>query len=285
MVKKITYCLIALVLTACDMDFIGFIAPTSDTTEQRFEQSLTWNAEHGYTSLNVPIDNYKFYVGTDIHTAISVKNITTLVTALRNDSNAYFGILTGDLVNQKGGFHNLMPALTFNPLTQERNDTLFATLGNHDLYFNQWEDYKSYWGTASYWFEVKTPNYQDLFISLDTGNGTLGGKQLKWLRTILESKRTNYRHCIVYTHTNLFKEEESHFPTSNMTLEETFEITELMSTHHVNLFLQGHDHNREVLRYKDVLYIIVDAMLDDSKAPFYMIATCGETIDYKFIAL
>ena len=59
MVKKITYCLIALVLTACDMDFIGFIAPTSDTTEQRFKQSLTWNAEHGYTSLNVPIDNYK----------------------------------------------------------------------------------------------------------------------------------------------------------------------------------------------------------------------------------
>ena len=178
-----------------------------------------------------------------------------------------------------------MPALTFNPLTQERNDTLFATLGNHDLYFNQWEDYKSYWGTASYWFEVKTPKYQDLFISLDTGNGTLGGKQLKWLRTILESKRTNYRHCIVYTHTNLFKEEESQFPTSNMTLEETFEITELMSKHHVNLFLQGHDHNREVLRYKDVLYVIVDAMLDDSKAPFYMIATCGETIDYKFIAL
>ena len=120
---------------------------------------------------------------------------------------------------------------------------------------------------------------------MDTGNGTLGGKQLKWLRTILESKRTNYRHCIVYTHTNLFKEEESQFPTSNMTLEETFEITELMSKHHVNLFLQGHDHNREVLRYKDVLYIIVDAMLDDSKAPFYMIATCGETIDYKFIAL
>ena len=152
-------------------------------------------------------------------------------------------------------------------------------------YFNQWEDYKSYWGTSSYWFEVKTPKYQDLFISLDTGNGTLGGKQLKWLRTILESKRTNYRHCIVYTHTNLFKEEESQFPTSNMTLEETFEITELMSKHHVNLFLQGHDHNREVLRYKDVLYVIVDAMLDDSKAPFYMIATCGETIDYKFIAL
>ena len=56
MVKKITYSLIALVLTACDMDFIGFVAPTSDTTEQRFEQSLAWNAQHGYTSLNVPID-------------------------------------------------------------------------------------------------------------------------------------------------------------------------------------------------------------------------------------
>lgn len=285
MVKKITYGLILFVFTACDMDLIGFVAPTSDTTEQRFEQSLAWNTEHGYASLNVPIDNYKFYVGTDIHTETTVRNITSMVTTLRNDSNAYFGILTGDLVNQKDAFQNLMPALTFNPITQARNDTIFATLGNHDLYFNQWVDYKHYWGTSSYWFEVETPHYQDLFISLDTGNGTLGIKQLKWLRNILESKRTNYRHCIVYTHTNLFKEEESQFPTSNMALEETFELTDLMSKHQVSLFLQGHDHNREVLLYKNVLYIIVDAMLDSSTKPFYMIATCSETIDYKFIAL
>jgi len=285
MVKKITYSLIALVLTACDIDWIGFVAPTSDTTEQRFEQSLAWNEEHGYVSLSVPLDNYSFYVGTDIHTETTVRNITSLITTLRNDSNAYFGLLTGDLVNQPNAFHNLMPAFTFNPITQARNDTLFACVGNHDLYFNQWEDYKYYWGTSSYWFDVKTPHYQDLFISLDTGNGTLGSTQLKWLRNILASKRTNYRHCIVYTHTNLFKEEESQFPTSNMTLEETFELTDLMSKNNVTLFLQGHDHNREVLLYKNVLYIIVDAMKDDAKNPFYMIATCNETIDYKFIAL
>lgn len=285
MVKKITYSLFALVLTACDMDLVGFIAPTSTITEQRFEQSMAWNMEHGYKSLNVPIDNYKFYVGTDIHTATTVNNITTFVTALRNDSNAYFGILTGDLVHQKGGFHVLMPTLNFNPATQARNDTIFATVGNHDLYFNQWEDYRTYWGTATYWFEVKTPNYQDLFISLDTGNGTLGSKQFKWLRSILETKRANYRHCIVYTHTHLFKEDDSQFPTSNMPLEETFELTELMRKHNVNLFLQGHDHTREVVRYKDVLYIVVGPMLDGAKEPYYMIATCDETINYKFIAL
>lgn len=285
MVKKLTYCLITLVLTACTIDWIGLVSPPSDTVEKRFDQSMGWNEAHGFISLDVPVDNYSFYVGTDIHVDTTVRNLTRMVTNLRNDSNAYFGILTGDLVNQPQSFHNFMPALVFNPLTQSRNDTLFATVGNHDLYFNQWVDYKFYWGTSIYWFEVKTPNYQDLYISLDTGSGTLGSKQLKWLRNILSSKRTNYRHCIVYSHTNLFKQNKGLLPPSSMTLEETFEITELMSKHHVNLFLQGHDHNREVLRYKDVLYVIVDAMLDDSKAPFYMIATCGETIDYKFIAL
>ena len=277
--------MMGLLLTACNLDWSGLIAPTSDIVEKRFVQSLEWNETHGYKSLNVPLDNYSFYVGTDLHIDTTVRNITKMVTALRNDSNAYFGLLTGDLVHQPKAFHTLMPALAYNPLTQARNDTLFATAGNHDLYFNQWVDYKFYWGTSTYWFEVKTPNYQDLFISLDTGNGTLGSKQLKWLRTILSTKRTNYRHCIVYTHTHLFKPEETQFPTGSMNLEETFEITHLMNQHNVNLYLQGHDHDREILLYKNVLYIIVDAMRDKDKSPFYMIVTCNETIDYKFVAL
>jgi hypothetical protein len=70
-----------------------------------------------------------------------------------------------------------------------------------------------------------------------------------------------------------------------MTLEETFEITQLMSENKVDIFLQGHNHFREILLFKNVLYITVDAMRDSSKEPYYMVATCNEGIDYKFVAL
>ena len=40
MVKKITYCLITLVLTACTIDWFGLVSPPSDTVEKRFDQSI-----------------------------------------------------------------------------------------------------------------------------------------------------------------------------------------------------------------------------------------------------
>lgn len=285
MVKKLFYFILLIASTSCNIDWLGFVSPTSDTVEQRFSQSIAWNNTHPLPQILTPTDNYSFYVGTDIHTEKTVTNLTRFITDMRNDSAAYFGFLIGDLVNEPDAFHTFARALEFDTLTQLKNDTIFTTVGNHDLYFEQWNDYKTYFGTATYWFEVKTPNFQDLFISLDTGNGTLGISQLKWLREILASKRSNYRHCIVFSHTNLFKQDNSQFPTSNMPIEETLEITDLMQKNKVNLFLQGHDHNREITHYKGVLYIIVDALRDDSDNAFYMIATCSDNVDYKFIAI
>lgn len=104
MVKKITYCLIALVLTACDMDFISLLLQQVIPPNSALN-----NHSHGTPNTATRLLMFQLiitiaYVETDNFTFISVKNITTLVTALRNDSNAYFGILTGDLVNQKEVF-------------------------------------------------------------------------------------------------------------------------------------------------------------------------------------
>lgn len=280
--KILTIILISTLLASCNVDWLGFVSPTSDTTNQRVAQSLAWNDQHDSTVIRVPADSYRFYVGSDVHTEKTTQNLTQWICALRNDSAAYFGIIDGDCVNEKDAFHVFAPALRFDSLTQQRNDTIFTTVGNHDLYFEQWNDYRDYFHTATYWFAVRTPSQQDLFIILDTGNGTLGTKQYDWLAALLAAKRNQYRHCIVATHTNLFKNDNSTFPTSEMSLEETYKITDLMQQYRVDLYLQGHDHNQEVLHYRDVTYIIVPTMRDDSDNPRYFVGTCSDEVSYEF---
>ncbi len=285
MVKRLTYAALALALTACNVDWVGFVSPTSDTTNKRVAQSLAWNEQNGYKTVFVPTDNYRFYVGSDVHVEKTTNNLDKWVCALRNDSTAYFGIIDGDCVNEPKAFHTFAPALKFDAAKHARNDTIFTTLGNHDLYFDQWDDYKTYFHTATYWFEVKTPTQRDLFISLDTGNGTLGTTQFDWLRDLLAARRNDYRHCIVFTHTNLFKNDNSTFPTSEMALEETFKITDLMQKYRVSLYLQGHDHNQETVVYRDVKYVIVPTMRDDQSNPRYVVGTCSDKVAYEFLKL
>ena len=88
MKQKIVYIIALTICCSCDLDLSGFIAPPSDTVRQRFEQSQAWNDAHDAIRLSVPIDNYTFYVGTDIHTQTTTDNLTAMLTAMRNDNNA-----------------------------------------------------------------------------------------------------------------------------------------------------------------------------------------------------
>ncbi|MGN0186222.1 MAG: metallophosphoesterase family protein [Paludibacteraceae bacterium] len=286
MKQKIVYIIALTVCCSCDIDWSGLVAPPSDTVNQRFEQSQTWNDTHAAVRLSVPIDNYTFYVGTDIHTETTTDNLTNMITAMRNDENAYFALLLGDLVHGQGHFATMANALPYNADTQARNDTVFTTVGNHDLYFDQWNDYRNYFGTATYAFEVQTPNYTDLFVSIDTGSGTLGNKQTAWFEQLLAAHDGHHRHTIVFTHTNIFKDDNTGFPTSNMALEETFALTALLQQYHVTLYLQGHNHYRHDFLYRDVRYITVETMQDKADAPYYLTATMGDKqIDYQFVSL
>ena len=130
---------------------------------------------------------------------------------------------------------------------------------------------------------VTTPSARDLYICLDSSDGTLGVKQLAWLRALLAQKqKEGFRHTIVFTHTHMFKRDGSQGHTSNYVLEETYEITSLLSRYGVDWYVSGHDHSREVTEYNGVKYIIVDANNDAEPQPGYMIAVVGRTLAYRF---
>lgn len=259
---------VAILLLGCDrVDFKGFVVPTGDVVDRRFEQSFELHKELPVACIDSP-EEYLIYVGTDPHIGDTTRNLDTFVADLRGDTSASFGILLGDCIDKIGSMALYSKAIEQkNP---EQDLPIFSVLGNHDTYFSQWEEYRKYLGPSVYWFEVAHPAGKDLFISLDTANGTLGSLQMEWLRSFLTQHRGSYRHCIIITHSNIFYTDNSQQTSGNLPLEETMALLDLFTKNNILLCLQGHDHHREDLTFGGVRYTIVGTLRDEAEEPEYL---------------
>ena len=276
--------MILLLLSSCNsLDFKGFFMPPSADVNKRFEESIAWNDVHDKVILKLDTTSYSIMVCADVHVSTTTSNWDKFILDLRNDDAMQFGIVVGDLSDGRGTLTRFAESLPYNPLTQKNSDTIFVTTGNHDLYFDDWELYKSYFGTSVYSFQVETPNGTDLFISLDSSSGTLGSKQKNWFKAILEKERSKHRHCVVYAHTNLFNTEGSQVSSGNMPIEEVAWITNQLSKHKVSMFINGHDHYKEAFDFGGVTYIVLDALKDGFAHPGYLTITFNEEVDYQFV--
>ena len=278
------------VATSCNpnYDMKGMFDGSSVRADKRFDESMEYNRQAGYTHLVVPED-YKIYVCADTHVDSTTHNVEAFTKLYKSDPDCPFALHLGDLVNEKHNHKKFFDIAAVNPEGYiAGKDTCFFAVGNHDLYFNQWEDYKRFVPTSTYWFDTRTADGKllDLFICLDSGEGTLGVKPLEWLKSTLKEKsEEGYRHIIVFTHTHMFKQDDSQGHTSNYSMEETYDITALLSQYKVALYLSGHDHAREVTHYGGVTYIVLDTMQDAVNNPYYMTVQMGKNIHYDFIAL
>lgn len=293
--RKYIHILLPLFLVGCtglfpNYDLVGIFVGSGPNTDARFENSMQYTDSH--TPLRIMVeDNYSIYACGDSHVDSTTRNVEKFMCAYRSDSAAVFALHLGDFVNAQGNYERFYKATQAEPegYTRKPYDTLFVTCGNHDILFGQWKEYLKYYKTSSYWFETvsrTSGNPLDLFICIDTSGGTVGRKQLDWLRTVLEQKsQEKYRHIIVFTHTNFFKQDNSQGHSSNFSMEETAELTGLFSKYHVSMVLNGHDHFREVVLYGNVTYLTLDTMQDPFPAASYVIANMGNTIDYEFVAL
>ncbi|MBR3565379.1 MAG: metallophosphoesterase [Paludibacteraceae bacterium] len=273
-----------ILLTSCNgnYDIAGMFYGQSPRSDERFENSMTYNNSHGYPTIHTLSDTYKVYYGTDMHVDSTWHNTTQWVTLLRNDTDCPFGIILGDIINAKNNFNNFDSALVFNPQTQKKDKPMFATVGNHDLYYGQWNDYLERWHTSTYYITVNTPNFKDLFICMDSGDGTWGRKQFDWLKDVLKNAQSqNFRHITIFTHTHIFKRDGSQGHTSNYALEETYETLDLLSEYNVKWCVSGHCHNRDITDFKKTKYIIVDALEEHYPQPGYMIATFSNILTYE----
>ena len=289
--RLILYVAFVILLSSCNpnYDMAGMLNGSSPEVSTRFEQSMAYNDSVGIPAVVVPSADYRVYVCTDSHIDSIPTNLTTFVQAAAADTLCPLLLHLGDLVNAQGHIPYAVSLLTPNqsPLTT------FLALGNHDIYFNQWDEWRSYFGTSVYWFYTMLPDSTilDRFICLDSAEGTLGTAQLQWLRELLTTNHlpltTNhpFRHTIVFTHTHLFKRDNSQGHTSNYAVEETYELTSLLEQGGVDMYWCGHDHSREITDYAGFTSIVVDAIEDHYPPAFYMIADLSDQINYRFIQL
>ena len=272
---------LALLLVGCDrFEVKGFFMPTGDVANSRFEQSLALHGSEPIARLEAD-GEYLFYVCTDPHICTTANNLRTFVSEFRGDPEALFGIVLGDCIDKQGSMPTYVEAI--NHLADTRPSPIFSVLGNHDLYFSQWDDFRELVGPSHYWFEVSHSSGNDLFLALDTASGTLGVRQMEWLREFFAQHRSDYRHCVVITHANLFYNDNSQRTSGNLPLVETMELLDLFDRHDVLLCLQGHDHHRDDLTYRGVRYTIVGTLREEVDNPEYLRVRLSEdNIEYNW---
>lgn len=270
MVKRILLLISAITASSCThLDLKGLFIPTSEGVEKRFEQSLEINSDLNAGYVNTQ-ESYSFYVAADPHIDQTHRNLDIFNDVLRNDTEASFGVILGDCTDVKDNLPTYLEALSYSPDRHACNHEIFHILGNHELFYNGWEDFRELVGPSVYWFVVEFDGGKDLYISLDTATGSLGRKQTNWFKSFLKENRSDYRHCVILTHTNFFYTDNSQVSSGNMPLEESYALIDFLGDQNVSLVLQGHDHYREDIVYDNVRYTILGAILDKSEAPEYL---------------
>ena len=282
MVKKALYILAAALACSCGkLEIANMLFPYAQDVNERVEESLALNSGIGVTTLTVPSDSYRFYACSDIHIQENrPANFQAMVQKERADEGSFFYLLLGDVLFGKEHMEWVADIMN-----APENHPGFIIAGNHDIFYGGWEQWKVLFGSSTYYFFVQTPSARDIFIMLDSANGTLGEKQLEWLRDVLDKDRAGCRHCIVGVHTNMFRTDLSQFPSTNFTLEETYTLTSLFSKAGVDIVLSGHDHVRDVTPYDGVTYITLDQIKDGTSNASYLTVDVDDGVEFDFHAM
>lgn len=248
-----------------DADFTGLIR-SKYTVKERFKQSMQWNKTHPFKTVEVSEENYKLLITADIHigNAKTFNNYLKFVDrGLENDIAAmvFCGDLTSGREKDIEEFSQHLPTYTEKPS--------FVMVGNHELYFGGWETFHRIFGTTTYYFTIKTPTKEDLYLCLDSGAGTLGKDQLAWLRTILTTERGKYDKCVIFTHSNFFR--KHHTASTSVLIDELLVLMDMFEENKVNMVIAGHDHRRVEHQWGGAKYIVLDALRDDDKNATYLV--------------
>lgn len=269
------------------LDLIGNIAGTSPRIDQRLADSEKYNATHPFVTLHATEENYHVYVCTDTHITTEVARWQSFIDAYHKDILCPVAIHLGDVVDAQNHFDDVYNAFAAVPNNPIKKDTMMVVAGNHDICFSQWPAFLETFKTSTYYFIVETPQgQQDLYIMFDSADGTVGSKQLKWIKaTLAWAAEKDFRHIVACTHTHFFMRDGSQGVATNFTIEETYTLLNLFQSYGVDMVWTGHDHSREVTQYKDMTCIIVDSMTDEDKSPHYMLVNMGNKITFDFIPI
>ena len=161
--------------------------------------------------------------------------------------------------------------LTYKSLMDSSGIPWFESIGNHDLYFSGWNNYRKTIGRSVYSFQVGNIGEPGsmFVISLDSANGTLGLKQMNWLKETLKNQSGLWDHMIVFTHSQFFSDGITtvvQFSDS----EEIYQLMYLFKTYGVDYVFMGHNHTWNYRTIDGVRYITLDPLQKEGSEDSYV---------------
>lgn len=258
-------------LTACNnLNFDGI--------RERYRENMSG-------TLNIPANlnpsgtnAFTFSVMGDTHIGVTpTTKIAQVLTSCQTFGDSFI-LAAGDLTNL--GKENEYNAVlgTFN----SSGLSVRVAIGNHDLYFDGWNNYKKYFGRSIYSFDADNLHV----VVLDSGNGTLGEAQVKWLESDLSNSSQPLKIVI------------SHFPPISGGFDTLFKMSSeeeaaifknIMNKYNVNYMISGHYHGYREQKLGSTTYIVtggVNTILDPGNSNhFIRFTVAGNSISVQKIEL
>lgn len=223
----------AFYLASCNADPKGLVS--SSDVDKRFEDSLSL-ADKDDVEISIDED-FSFIVIADTHVYHGdASKLAALKERIDQDiaggSKDEFVVVCGD-ISQCGAaedFRAFRDVFAKDPVLP-----VYTAIGNHDLYFDGWSNYKEILGKSCYIFKAGPVR----FVCFDSANGTLGRKQKNWLEGVLKSKTEEL--CVVFTHFELFSPDATTIQ-QYTDIEEAYYLVDLFRKTGVDYVLMGHSH-------------------------------------------
>lgn len=262
---------IACYLVSCKADPKGLVSSTD--VDKRFEDSASL-PEKKDVIIGEEETEFSFIVIADPHvyhgSDSGIKALKTkLIQDRTNGENDKFLIACGD-ISQRGDTEDL---LAFRD-TLEPEFPVYTTLGNHDLYFDGWYNYRKIFGKSCYTF---TAGSSVRFVSFDSANGTLGRKQKNWLEGVL--KNSTEPLCFVYTHFELFSPNSTTIQ-QYTDIEEAYYLIHLFKKTGVDYVLMGHSHDYYDKKINGTHYVNISDFTDKQDYFRFYVNLANRTIRY-----
>lgn len=218
-------------------------------------------------------NSFTFGVMGDTHSGGSGDDFyDEILTQMHTDGDA-FVVVAGDLTNQ--GSESQFGSFKQSMIDNSYDNLFRVAIGNHDIYFGGWENYKKSIGHRSmYSFDADNVH----FVMLDTANGLVGRRQLDWLKEDLE------------TTTQPIKIVVAHFPAYNGTFsgiyrlnsdEEVNLLQNIFYENNVNYYISGHYHGYASKKIGRTTYIVTGGannLLDPGEYKHFVRFTVSDNI-------
>lgn len=263
-----------LFITGCNVDLLGAFISTDIDERLKEQNNLHFIKKNAWENLDALPEEYSFLIVNDLHiengNVFDFDKLPEMITAY-NLNTAHppieFIVTVGD-ITQTGAEKDLRK---FIEIAESMNVPCYPVIGNHDIYFGNWSQWKTLIGSTQYRIDGANTS----LIMLDSANSFFGKQQLNWLQNEL---KTVNEHVFVFTHSSLFAKGPAEMQQITDMRERAHIISILKDT--CDIMFMGHSHVRNINKIGNTHFVTVEDF--KGKKTFCIVTVRNSGISYEF---